>query len=360
MPPTLLYHHECPQDWDELVLSCAWGSFYHSRLNLQTVMEETGARLEFWTAAGEDGRLTGGLVAASVAGAAGIVYNSLPFFGSYGDAVCSEDAEPQTQKLLYEAMLLFCRERGALAATVITSPLAEVGHHAEVRECLKPIFTDVRRCQITTLPAAEGCSREAYLDKLFRVFEGRARTAYRRALQEKMQVEVNPVDEAWDTVLDLHQANIGGKGGRCKTRTFFSYARALAREDGNAVRLYVARLGGMVIAGILLFYHGNTVEYHTTGMDDEYRAVGAVNQLITEAMIDAGLSGYRLWNFGGTWSSQEGVYKFKRSFGSLEYPYEYHTVFFGDPEPVRRMSAAELLAMYPGFFVLPFSKLSSQ
>lgn len=351
------YHDDIPAGWDRLVLSCPWGSFYHASANLRIIQAEMPCQLAFWTAVSDQGDLLGGLVTACLNGEVGAVCNSLPFFGSYGDALCCQEAPQEIAPLLYRAMLDDCRARGVLAVTVITSPFAEPSHHGLVGTWLSPTFTDVRRCQITALPEADGCSRSEYLERIFRVFEGRARTSYRRALQESLVIEVNPEASGWDSVLRLHQDNIGGKGGRCKTPSFFASARVMSGKDGDSVKLYTARLGEKVIAGILLFFHGDTVEYHTTGTDEEYRAIGAVNLLITEAMIDAGMRGFRRWNFGGTWASQDGVYKFKRSFGAQEFPYEYHTVFFRSQDSVRAMSAAALLEMYPGFFVLPFSAL---
>ena len=40
-------------------------------------------------------------------------------------------------------------------------------------------------------------------------------------------------------------------------------------------------------------------------------------------MIILSHEGYEIWNWGGTWESQKGVYRFKERFGSITKTYRY-------------------------------------
>ena len=78
--------------------------------------------------------------------------------------------------------------------------------------------------------------------------------------------------------------------------------------------------------------------------------------IILRAMQDAQSDGRRIWNWGGTWTSQTGVYRFKKKWGATEKRYSYHTYVRDDC--VLAQSAEALSAGYPYFFVVPFAALS--
>jgi hypothetical protein len=82
---------EIPSGWDQLVLSCPWGSFCHSAANL-FLLGKTVPSLEtrFLVMRSSDGSLDFGLPFAVKEGPLGKVVNCLPFFGSYGDAVARD------------------------------------------------------------------------------------------------------------------------------------------------------------------------------------------------------------------------------------------------------------------------------
>ena len=112
-----------------------------------------------------------------------------------------------------------------------------------------------------------------------------------------------------------------------------------------------------MIAAILVFFFNRTVEYYTPVVRKEYRDTQAISAVIFRAMCDASVQGYAWWNWGGTWLSQEGVYRFKSRWGTKDMPYRYFTSVH-NPE-ILKVSPAELLAWYPSFFTVPFSVLTA-
>ncbi len=346
-----------PEGWDKLVRDCAWGAFYHSSLNLKLLEGASPAKVNF-IGCYEDDRLAGGLAYGIQKGPLGPIVNCLPYFGSYGDAVISPLAPEGTDKSIYQALIEQCRKMDALCLTVITSPFAESIHHKNVKDILAPDFIDERCCQIAAMPACSGEDKSAYAAKIMQMMEGRNRTLYRKALKNNFEIRSARSEEESAEFFRIHKASIGKKSGIFKTEKFFKEAFALSRSNPGTVEMVIALDKGRIVSGVVLFYFNSIVEYHTTCLSDEYRSSGSLSRIVIEKMIDAGMRGYRYWNFGGTWKSQESLYRFKQSFGAFERNYFYYTIFFRDLDRVKSLSRQEIIDSYPLCYVIPFSEIA--
>lgn len=351
------YSDKIPDGWDELVKSCDWGSFYHSSINISLIESMTCGK-PYFIFSMENGVLSGGIAYTVHDGPEGKVVNALPYYGSYGSAVLRTDSEQGLEAALYKALLTRCKELDAICLTVITSPFADAGHHRNVELALNPTFTDPRICQISHLPEYAGESKDAYFEKLMLGFEGRARTAYRKIIKTDFTLDRCETEDDALAFYSIHKENIGAKGGIFKTEDFFLRTFRYAKEKPEEAELAIVKDAGKLIGGVVFFYWKDTVEYHSTCLKDDYRSIGPLNKIIVEKMLEAGMKGYKYWNFGGTWKSQEGVYNFKKSFGAQDHPYFYYTVFFKKLDKIREMSQEALLTGYPLCFVIPFSELA--
>ena len=77
--------------------------------------------------------------------------------------------------------------------------------------------------------------------------------------------------------------------------------------------------------------------------------------LLIQSMTEAANLGYKWWNWGGTWPTQTGVYRFKKKWGAEEGRYDYH-IHINNSE-IMRASSDELLKAYPNFYTIPFNML---
>ena len=68
-------------------------------------------------------------------------------------------------------------------------------------------------------------------------------------------------------------------------------------------------------------------------------------------------AGKTYWNWGGTWRTQEGEYRFKRKWGAEDHSYRYF-VWLRDRSILKR-SPTEIVQAYPGFYVVPFDALET-
>jgi lipid II:glycine glycyltransferase (peptidoglycan interpeptide bridge formation enzyme) len=347
-----------PSGWDEIVRACPWASFYHSSTNLDLIARAAPSKFfYFWIE--EKGKLIAALAAGIREGEFGPVINCLPFFGSYGEALLAESGRPEHSALLYSKLKEYARAIQAVCLTVISSPFANPEHQTSLKEIVDSDFVDERLCQMTSLPQASRKNEEDYRAVILAAIDKKARNAYRKAAQQGFKMRRL---ESFEELLEfesIHKENIGSKSGKYKPHEFFRFVWEFGRQAPGTVDITGLFDGAKLIAGVILFQFGKHVEYHTLCLHPDYRSVSPLNLLIAEKMVEYGLKGFSLWNFGGTWKSQEGLYHFKSSFSALDYPYFYHTKFFKGLDQIKALSPEEIERAYPFFYVIPFSQLSN-
>lgn len=275
-------------------------------------------------------------------GPMGTVLNSLPFYGSNGALIGDDQAAVAELLIAYRKMV---QASGMAASTLIENPLAPGG-----ADGLAYDLTDDRIGQLTPLPPA--ADHKAILMKSFHY---KTRNMVRKA--QKLGVEVIVDNDAIPFLLSVHEENMHEIGGLAKSKRFFDALPHYFRPDQD-YRLYVANLKDEPIAAVLVFFYNRTAEYYTPVVRKEYRDSQALSAAIFHAMCDAASQGYAWWNWGGTWLSQDGVYRFKSRWGTQDLPYRYFTSVH-NPN-ILKADPAELLAAYPSFFTVPFSALATK
>ena len=277
------------------------------------------------------------------------VLNSLPYYGSNGGVLALDDAD-DVRRALLDAFHRTALDDGCVAATIITSPyeqaltLYEQDAHFSLR--------DERICLLTPLPVGAPDIGAALLSSFS---EPRPRNI-RRAIKAGVQVSESSDIDDYRYLHATHEQNIVAIGGRSKEWRFFH--DAVRTIPASMRRLYIARIDGVRVAALLLFYGNETVEYFTPATDEAHRTEQPLSLLIFRAMIDATAAGYRIWNWGGTWLTQGGVYDFKRRWGTIERRYFYYTRVLD--ARVLDESPEALLAAHPHFFVVPFAALAAR
>ena len=298
-----------------------------------------------WILAKNENEIAGALpFVQSNAGELGSVFNSLPFYGSNG-GVIQNVRNDQIKRLLIEKFFEYALSWKACSATLITNPLAM--DHEVYEDTIEGYIRDERIGQITHLPQNPG-------DELIKSFDDPRPRNIRRALKEGIQVSFGNERASVEFLYEIHIANMKAIGGLSKSWDFFE--KLLSDMPRDLWSVYVGAKDDMPIAALLVFYFNGTAEYFTPVIISEHRNTQALALVIYVAMKDAVSSkGCKNWNWGGTWLSQEGVYDFKKRWGTSDYPYYYYTKLFH--EGLRFSSKEALLENYPGFYVLPFSEL---
>jgi hypothetical protein len=270
------------------------------------------------------------------------VYNSLPYYGSNGGILTQDAAAFGALSAAYDEI---ARSERTLSATVISNPLGEVD-----LSNLSHNYKDYRIGQLTNISF-----KENHRERLMSVIDSTAVRNIKKAAREEIEIGTDAAE--FGRLREIHEENMQAIGGLAKSERFF----ALIPEHFEAGRdfdLYVARKEGLVIAALLIFYFNHTVEYFTPAIDSRYRSIQPLSLILIEAMTAASRRGFRWWNWGGTWGSQTGVYRFKKKWGAEERNYYYFTQL--NDESVLDWTPKQALEAFPNFFLLPFSALKSQ
>ncbi len=343
-------------DYEALVRSCPWGMLYHS-LKYRNLLArflpyaETNYLLAY-----QDRRLVGALPIMLADGPLGPVANSLPFFGSHGGVLLQPDAGSDVTTTLARAFKKLCLDRKVTFATVVETPFSSMTE-TYVDE-LGPTHHDGRIGQVTMLPDAGPVS--GVETTLIGMYHPKTRNIVRKALNSGFIFGHDDSPETLSALQRMHEVNLTSLGGIAKPPSFF---RALAETFAyeSDYRVYTARTqSGQIVSALLLLYYQGYVEYFVPAIDVEWREAQPLSGLIFNAMRDAVIErGAKVWNWGGTWATQGGVYHFKSRWGTTDLPYSYHTYLSAEIEQVRAFGRDGLLSSYPWFFTVPFSALAA-
>lgn len=343
-------------DYQRLLETCSWSMLYHSLKYRDLLLKFLPKAEPHYFLAYKDGALVGALPSLLTDGPLGPVVNSLPFFGSHGGVLLSPCAGPDVLCALVGALNQLCEARGVVFATVIETPFSSL--EDVYKSELRPDFIDGRIGQMTIMPSAE--DYEIADTALMAIFHQKTRNAVRKGLGSDLVFGHESSREALEALYRLHENNMQALGGVVKPASFF-HALAETMEYDSDYRIYVARVAsGQIVSAMLLLYHGSYVEYFVPATDPEWRSSQPLSGLIYHAMRDAVVEKKsKTWNWGGTWLTQDGVYRFKSRWGAEDIPYKYFTRIFlkGEP-PVSALRKEILLSGYPWFFTLPFSVLT--
>ena len=266
----------------------------------------------------------------------GKVLNSLPFFGSNGGILAADDCA-------YDLMLEHYNElsNDMSFATFIENPFEIMKRKPHFN------FTSQRVCQVTD-------TSDLDLEKLDGIFTSKKRNDIRRAMRNQIHIDVDSSDHAKAYLIDTHITNMKTIDAANKSRDYFYdlFSSFRARIDYD---LLTARKDGELVAALLLLYHKNMVEYYTPVISAHQRHLQALSLIIYEAMRINKLLGRTVWNWGGNGNSLGSVYRFKKNWGALDYPYNYFVK--SNHQSHNSLDYKNIFDEYKGFYLLPFEQI---
>lgn len=324
---------ELVEAYDSFLLKHPHAMFYHTSSYLLFIQEFTAAEQETLIAF-HDNQVIGCLPMLSKKGKFGKVLNSLPFYGSHGSVLAST---PEASGALLDRLDELKRE--CLSSVFVMNLF-------EANDCGRyGSKVDGRIGQLTRLPENP--------EALMPLFDKKTRNMVRKA--EKLGIKVNVANDDLPFLIQTHSENMAQIGGKAKPESFFNLIPNYFRVDTD-YKIYTATLNGNRVASLLLFYYKNFIEYYTPVIAHEYRDSQGLSLIIHEAMKDGIQNGFHLWNWGGTWKTQEGVYRFKSRFGAEDIEYNYYMTSI---EGLTSYPLKEVVSEYPWFYVGPYSMWES-
>ena len=304
------------KSYEELLLKAPMSMLYHSlkyRNFLADILE--GARARYLLVY-EGGVLVAALPAFVKNGPYGTVVNSLPFYGSHGSIVSEEGLGQEPKSVLLDAFKELCREEKAVSATIISNPLA---CDMDLFDTCPASLIDERIGQFTHLP--EIADRSDVSAALMDSFHPKTRNMIRKGNKSGFICSHNEGGCVLKCLYDIHVANM--RESAKPWSVFEAINKHFSYEDDY--RIYTASKDGKIVSALLLFYYKDMVEYFIPATDSQYRSRQPLSHLIIRAMQDAVCErSCSIWNWGGTWLTQEGVYRFKSRWGAIDKRYKYY------------------------------------
>lgn len=332
---------ELSEGYDEYLLRSPETLFYYSSKYKDFLRSLLGCGEEYLLALEED-RICGVLPLMFAERDEKRVYNSLPFYGSCGGIVAENE---HAYSALSDAYRDIVRSDTTISSTIVENPFAERKANG-----LPSNLSDYRIAQFTGIEFSAD-----HRGKIIARIDSSARRNIMKAMREGVTVEID--HSQLPRLREMHQDNIRAIGGLPKSDEFFALIPKHFAPDQD-FNVYVAKKDGLVVAGLLLFYFNQTVEYFTPAVDAEYRTIQPLSLILIEAMTDASRRGFVWWNWGGTWKSQDGVYRFKKKWGAVEGRYNYYTQL--NDVSLLEWPQDRILETFPNFYVTPFSALKKK
>ena len=325
-------------EWDAFLRGNPGGLFVHSIAYRDLLVGELGCEAEYLVAR-EGGEISGVLPVMWTGNGEGRICNSLPFFGSHGGPVASGRSASEA---LIDAWNERASDTGTLAATMVENPFLGQSAPHPIHD-----LTDERISQFTLLPGSGG------EHGVMAMISPEARNNIRKARRRGVSVELD--NDAMPEVWRIHRENMRALGAPEKSRRFFEAIPNHLRA-GEGFDIWTARIDGEVAAALLVVRFNGVSEYFTSGTSPEYRWHNPHAALLIAALSHEAVRGARIWNWGGTHlNGMDGVFHFKRKWGSREGRYRYFVQL--NDRSLLDSTPAELVERFRGFYVLPFRAL---
>ncbi len=280
-------------------------------------------------------KIIGFLPLFSKSGPYGDVINSLPFFGSNGGIISKTK---QAEDILLDYFNNLSNNKKVACTVWISNPFDQ-------QVIPDYNYKDFRIAQYTRLD-------DFGINDLPKLIHSSAKRNLKKALKEDIKIFKDKTE--LNFLENVHKENILSIGGKTKPKEFFESLRREIIPD-KKWNLYVAKKDNKLLAALLTFEFAKTVEYIMPVVSHESRSLQPSSAIIYFAMHDTRKRGFKIWNWGGTWASQEGVYKFKKKWGAIENKYFYYIKL--NKKELLYKSKENLSNYYNFFYTLPYELL---
>lgn len=173
------------------------------------------------------------------------------------------------------------------------------------------------------------------IDEIFCRFHTGARDAIRQASNQDLTVNILKTDDALRSFYKLHCQTRRRHGAPPQPFRFFARIQDHLISSGRGF-VTLASLGSRIIAGALFLRGEQKAIYKFAASDPAFSRTRANNLVIWEAIRYLARSGCEILDFGRTSLANQGLRRFKLSWGTVENMLSYYRFHDGGHRPVRR------------------------
>ena len=282
----------------------------------------------------------------------GNVINSSPFYGSHGGIIKLNSNDSVVDNILLDAFDKLYKKYNCISSTIIeknsfnyqfnNNEIKYKFNLIDSRISLFNILPDNKNENEISVKIIDNCHKhhKRILNKYLKISN-----------EFKLCRNTTTMKELWN----IHKGNMARIGGKYKPLHFFEKIEKIF-DIGKEYDIYSIKKGDLLAATLLIFYFKDTVEYFTPAINEDFRKYQPLNFLIYETMIDVvKRKDIKIWNWGGTWNSQEGLYTYKKRWGAKESSYKYYINC--NLEFLKNYKQEEIIENYPNYYLVPFNKI---
>lgn len=333
--------------YDALFASCGH-AFLQQSSQWASVIADLGPDQVLFFLAHEAGRDLGGLPLYVFEGPSGPILTSVPQAGPLGGVFCRTDAD---RDAVYAAILAAAdaeaRARACLAMTMITNPVQpDIDLY---RQHLAPNLVFENFTQLVLLDRAVRDGRLVVPNNK----KGNPAATIKKAMTGDFTISLCRDRGEFDAWYGIHARRAAEIGTSPLHRQLVERIWAELGQRGQSFLLLV-KSGDRIAAGCLFIHHAEVCDVFAISMDSQFADL-APNYLAIEAsLLEMARRGLKIMNWQSSPRRRDGVYKFKRQWGSVEHLYYFVTRTYRPDHEILALGREGCKAGYPGHYVVPF------
>lgn len=303
----------------------------------------------------QDGRDVGGLPLYLFEHPLGNILTSVPQPGPLGGVFVRDDLPAGQRDAVYAALLaraeIIARDHGCLSLTIITNPFTPDTECYEYH--LHPTVVFENFTQYIPVDKVVAGGQSSLRDSHQR---NNLKRNLRKAKIGGLSVSDCASDAEFDAWYRIHQQRHSELGASPLSRRLLKNIMDRLVPHGHG-RLVLVKKESEIAAGGLFIVHRAIMDAFILSMDSAY-AEWSPNYLVVEEMLLwAASRGIRIFNWQSSARRQDGVYNFKKQWGSVEKSYAFVTKLYVSHAQLLAMGRDTIRTAYAGHYLIPFAAL---
>jgi hypothetical protein len=334
--------------YDRLFESCAQAFIQQSASWAEIIRDLSPDRPIFLLALDGD-EPVGGLPLYLYESEPGPIITSVPHAGPLGGVFCLPGLDPDP---IYAALLAkadaVARDNRCLALSIITNPMADdIDHY---RRHLHPTVTFENFTQVVPLEVAVRDGQFCLPDNDERNPGRTIRKAEAAGLVPVLATE----DQQFEAWYAVHRQRHGELGLQPLSESLLHRIwRDLGRENKAFLQLVMS--GEEIATGCLFIHHRDVCDAFIMSMASKF-SKAAPNYLLTKAaLLEMARRGIKTFNWQSSARRGDGVYNFKKQWGSREERYFFVTRTYCPDATILALGKEGARRHYPDHFLVPFA-----
>jgi len=342
-----LHEKKLVQRYDTLLNNCS-DSFIQQSSDWARVIKNEGPDKPLFLLFEENGKDIAGIPLYLFEEGEGNILTSIPHPGPLGGIFSSDFLSQNKKKIIYKKLInhidkLAVRYNCILFST-ITNPITE--DYTQYKEVFTPDFELENFTQIIDLTKPSTRSHGV-------------RNNINKAKNNKLEITYSKDVDTFSKWVKIHNKRHHELGITPLKKELLNKIFKMINKSGNGNFISIYK-EDKIIAGGIFINNNFTMDVYMLSFDKQYSKFKPNYILIDEIIKIAEKKKIKYFNWQSSASRNDGVYEFKRQWGSIEKKYYYLTKIYCSPEKIKSIGLINIKAKYPNHFLIPFGFFESE